>query len=173
MKTTQRRQSVATELEPAGRPIMPKDYGLHKDRKGMLRWSDIVKQLTNAKNYWICTTRADGRPHAMPVGGFWDDGAVVFGTGVGTLKARNLRANPNVVIHLESGNDVVILECVAKEGNAEELVKRLDAVCRKKYKMPATVMPESVMYVARPRVALAWRERDFPTSATRWKLATE
>jgi hemolysin-activating ACP:hemolysin acyltransferase len=150
---------------------MPKDYGLHKDRKGMLRWSDIVKQLTNARNYWICTTREDGRPHAMPVWGFWDDGAVVFGTGVGTLKARNLRANPNVVIHLESGNDVVILECVAKEGNAEELVKRLDAMCRKKYKMPATVMPESVMYVARPRVALAWRERDFPTSATRWKLA--
>jgi hypothetical protein len=57
---------------------------------------------------------------------------------------------------------------VAEEADYAALVKQLDPVCRKKYNMPAQVMPESVMYIARPRVALAWREKDFPKSATRW-----
>jgi PPOX class probable F420-dependent enzyme len=40
----------------------------------------------------LATVRADGRPHVQPV---WfvldDDGAVVFMTGAGTVKGRNLR----------------------------------------------------------------------------------
>ena len=40
----------------------------------------------------LATSRADGRPHAAPI---WydldDDGAVVFNTGVDTVKGRNLR----------------------------------------------------------------------------------
>ena len=40
----------------------------------------------------LATTRADGRPHAAPI---WydvdDDGAIVFNTGVDTVKGRNLR----------------------------------------------------------------------------------
>jgi PPOX class probable F420-dependent enzyme len=40
----------------------------------------------------LATSRADGRPHAAPI---WydldDDGAIVFNTGVGTVKGRNLR----------------------------------------------------------------------------------
>lgn len=157
--------------EPAvGRPIMPPLYSVSKDAKGLLRWNDVTDQISKSRNYWICTTRADGRPHAMPVWGFWLDGAVVFGTARDTLKARNLAANPNVVVHLESGDDVVILECVAEQNKSAALIKRLNPICRKKYKMPLMVVPESVLYIARPKVALAWREHDFPTSATRWKF---
>ena len=40
----------------------------------------------------LATSRADGRPHAAPI---WydldDDGAIVFNTGVDTVKGRNLR----------------------------------------------------------------------------------
>jgi PPOX class probable F420-dependent enzyme len=40
----------------------------------------------------LATTRADGRPHAAPI---WydldDDGAIVFNTGVDTVKGRNIR----------------------------------------------------------------------------------
>jgi pyridoxine/pyridoxamine 5'-phosphate oxidase len=40
----------------------------------------------------LATVRADGRPHAAPV---WydvdDDGSLVFNTGEGTVKGRNLR----------------------------------------------------------------------------------
>jgi len=30
------------------------------------------------------------------------------------------------------------------------------------------VVPESVVYSVRPRVVLAWTEKDFPNNATRW-----
>jgi len=32
------------------------------------------------------------------------------------------------------------------------------------------VMPEVVLYSVRPRVVLAWTEKDFPNNATRWEF---
>ena len=163
----------ATAKEPkAGRPIMPALYGMGKAKKGTMKWSDVDRRLTSSRNYRICTTRADGRPHAMPVWGFWFDGQVIFGTARATLKAKNIARNPNVVIHLESGDDAVILECAIEELELNDpgLRKRLDALSVKKYKMPLMIMPESIIYHARPKVVLAWREKDFPKSATRWVL---
>lgn len=156
----------------AGRPIMPALYGMDRAKTGTMKWAAVCRQLEQSRNYWICTTRADGRPHAMPVWGFWFDDAVVFGTGRETLKARNMARSPHVVVHLESGDDAVILECVVGELDLSEpnVRKRLDGVSRKKYRMPLYVTPESVIYQAHPKVVLAWREKDFPKSATRWVL---
>jgi hypothetical protein len=162
----------ARAKEPkAGRPIMPALYGM-KAKRGTMKWADVEKQLTDSHNYWICTTRADGRPHAMPVWGFYVDGAVFFGTGRTTLKAKNIARNPNIVVHLESGDDAVILECTVEEEPLTDagFRKRVDALSVKKYKMPLMVLPESVIYRARPKVVLAWREKDFPVSAARWVL---
>jgi len=173
MTTATATATKSTTKEPkAGRPIMPALYGLGKAKKGTLKWPDVGKQLADSRNYWICSTRADGRPHAMPVWGFRCDGHVLFGTGRTTLKAKNIGRNPNVVVHLESGDDVVILECSIEELplTDPQLRQRLDALSHKKYNMLLTMMPESVMYRARPKVVLAWREKDFPTSATRWTL---
>ncbi|HZM29591.1 MAG TPA: PPOX class F420-dependent oxidoreductase [Acidimicrobiales bacterium] len=50
----------------------------------------------------LATTRADGRPHAAPVWYDLDDGgAIVFNTGVNTVKGRNLRRTGRaaVVVH--------------------------------------------------------------------------
>ncbi len=118
------------------------------------------------------STRTDGRPHAMPVWGFYIDGAVFFGTGRETLKAKNMATNPNIVVHLESGDDAAILECTVAEQplTDPEFRKRINAISRKKYKMPLMEVPESTLYRARPKIVLAWREKDFPVSATRWVL---
>jgi hypothetical protein len=66
----------------------------------------------------------------------------------------------------------LFLECTVSELDVSEpsLRKRLDEASRKKYKMPLYVVPESVIYRAQPHVVLAWREKDFPESATRWVL---
>jgi general stress protein 26 len=56
-----------------------------------------------------------GRPHATPVSGVWIEGGFYFGTGTGSRKARNLAKNQHLVVHLESGDEVVILEGVAEE----------------------------------------------------------
>jgi len=153
-----------------GRPLMPEMYGIEKGEKGTMKWAEVCRKLEEARNYWVTTTRADGRPHAMPVWGFWMDGAVLFGTGRATLKARNLGRLPRAVVHLESGDDVVILECEVREADTsdEAFRKRVDQASRAKYKMPLMVMPETMLFRAVPKVALAWREKDFPRSATRF-----
>ena len=50
----------------------------------------------------VATVRADGRPHVAPV---WfavdDDGSLVFTTGAGTVKGRNLRRDPRVSISVD------------------------------------------------------------------------
>lgn len=162
----------AAKEPKTGRPIMPALYGMQKRKRGTMKWADVCKQLEKSKNYWICTTRADGRPHAMPVWGFFLDDHLFFSTGRTTLKARNIARDPNIVIHLESGDDAVIVECTVQEFPLTDKawVKRVDDLSKKKYKMGLMLIPESVMYRATPKVVLAWREKDFAVSGTRWVL---
>src|SRR3712207_802185 len=108
------RQQLVSQREPeAQRPHMP-GYGIHPAADGLLDWSQVTAQLEQARNYWVATTRPDGRPHAAPVWGVWLDGAFYFGTGRTSVKGRNLAANPALTVHLESGDDAVILEGVAE-----------------------------------------------------------
>src|SRR4051812_14559390 len=92
------------------RPSMPIGYGVAAGDEGQLPWSWVEREGTRSRNYWICTTRPDGRPHAMPVWGLWLEGAVVFSTDPQSAKARNFTDRPDAVIHLESGDEVVVLE---------------------------------------------------------------
>jgi hypothetical protein len=157
---------------PAGLPHVPASYGL-KARKTYLPFSHAETRLAESRNYWICTARPDGRPHSIPVWGFWIEGAVYFGTGRSSRKAQNLAHNPAVSIHLDSGDDVVILEGTAVEVDLNDKLtfKKLDAASRAKYKMPMTTVPrDSVVYCVRPRIVLAWTEKDFPKNATRWQF---
>jgi general stress protein 26 len=168
-------KSAKKAADPAGcrvgLPDAPPLYGL-KARKRYLPFIHAEKRLTNSRNYWICTTRPDGRPHAIPVWGFWLNGAFYFGTARSSRKARNLARNAAISVHLDSGDDVVIFEGTAVEVDLTDkpTFKRLDAASRAKYKMPLMVTPESVVYSVRPRVVLAWTEKDFPNNATRWKF---
>jgi hypothetical protein len=74
-------------------------------------------------------------------------------------------------VHLESGDDAVILECAAREITDAAEIAAIDAAYKKKYKTKLTEAPGTPYIVAmKPRVAFAWQERDFPVSATRWKF---
>ena len=44
--------------------------------------------------FFLATVRPDGRPHSAGVGAVWVDDALYFVSGPGTLKSRNLAANP-------------------------------------------------------------------------------
>jgi general stress protein 26 len=154
-----------------GLPHVPSMYGL-KARKEYLPFRHAEDRLMKSRNYWICTSRPDGRPHSIPVWGFWIDGALYFGTSRSSRKARNLAQNAAVSIHLDSGDDVVILEGTAVEVSLADTpaIKKLDSASRAKYKIPLMVTPEVVLYSVRPRVVLAWTEENFPNNATRWEF---
>jgi hypothetical protein len=85
----------------------------------------------------------------------------------GTRKARNVAQNPNVAVHPESGEDVVILEGVAEVVSDPDsgLVERLFASSMAKYGMGSRDVEGS--YVVRPRVVFAWSAGS-PITYTRW-----
>jgi pyridoxine/pyridoxamine 5'-phosphate oxidase len=155
---------------PAPTPVrMPAGYVPKGTRPKFLPWSWVTERLERSHNYWICTTRADGRPHAIPVWGVYVDDAIAFSTDPSSLKARNMKRNPLITVHLESGEEVVIVE-----GKVEKIKLRqsIDDAYNAKYKMRLSTFPESAgIYQLRPKIVLAWRERDFVTSSTRWQFS--
>jgi pyridoxine/pyridoxamine 5'-phosphate oxidase len=147
---------------------MPAGYGVPTDGSGAERlpWSEAERWLTESRNYWLATTRPDGRPHAAPVWGLWVDGTLVVSTGRDSRKGRNLAARPELVAHTESGDEVVILEGAVEE---IELTDELADAYEAKYAFRPTG-DLGVWYRLRPRVAQTWLERDFPHTATRWEF---
>jgi len=135
----------------------------------MLSWDRTNERLGDSRNYWIGTTRPDGRPHAAPVWGVWVAGALVFGTDPRSQKVRNIRSNSALTMHLESGDDVVIVEGVVEEADPV-LLAAADTAYREKYGMglEEAAGQEGVWYALRPNVAYAWQESDFAKSPTRW-----
>jgi hypothetical protein len=152
------------------RPQMQVGYGIATDSAGMLPWSWAAERLVASRSYWVCSTRADGRPHAMPVWGLWLAGAVLYSTDPESLKARNLAARPQVVVHLESGDDVVIVSGVVERLGPGDVPPTFVDAYEAKYghRVDATD-PAFGFYRVRPDYVLAWREADYPTSATRFR----
>lgn len=157
------------------RPNFTPAYGISQAPTGLLPWSHVTQRLAAARSYWLATVRPDGRPHVAPVWGAWVDDAFYFGTERPSVKARNLAANPALALHLESGDDVVILEGTAQVLPDPLAIPGLDAAFRAKYGMGAadagTDAPGAapIWYAFSPATALAWLESDFVTTATRWR----
>ena len=111
--------------------------------------------------------RRGREPNAAPVWGVWADGAVRFSTNPRSRKGLNLARDPRVVIHLDSGDDVVILHGEVEPYELEDSIA--DAYEAKYDYRPETPGAQGeAWYRLRPRIAHAWRERDFPRTATRF-----
>jgi len=129
----------------------------------MLEWSWAEERLATARNYWIGTVNGDGSPAAAPVWGVWIDGAVLFGTDPSSRKGRNLARDPRVVVHLESGDEVVIL--YGEIGREDLSPAAVDEYARK-----YDFRPENTenWFALSPARAVAWLESDYPRTATRF-----
>jgi general stress protein 26 len=76
-------------------------------------WEETCRALADAELFWICSVRADGRPHLTPLVAVWFEEALYFCTGDAEQKAVNLRGNPHVILMTgcngwEEGLDVVV-----------------------------------------------------------------
>ena len=164
-----KRTGGAGRVEPKpSRPHVP-GYGVPKNMKGVLPWSHVEERVPKSRNYWVATTRPDGRPHAVPVWGVWVDGTLYFGGGPDTRWSRNLAVNPQVAVHLESGDDVVILEGIVERitDPGHPVAARVDDAYEAKYRM----RHGTPFWVLRPRLVFAWN--NFPKNATRWVFDEE
>lgn len=147
---------MLSDVEVVGETLgLPKSYGTPTR---VLAWSEVEPLLREAPTYWLATTRPDGRPHAVPVDGVWQDDGLYFGGDPATVHVRNLRADPRAVVHTESGASPVIAEGTAQWHVAsEDEVRRLVEATRQKYGYAPP--PESYragVWHLRPHVVLAW-----------------
>lgn len=142
-------------------------YGLlpASDGSGLIPWSYVEERMETARNYWVVKASPEGEPHAAPVWGLWVDSAFYFAVEQGSKKARNLSENPRLVVHLESGDEVAILQGRGVRVDQPERLSFLDSICYDKYSVH---LGDSPTFVLRVETAFAWNEGDFPGSATRW-----
>ena len=155
------------------RPNMP-SYGIMPDvTDGMLSWGWVDERMEKSPNYWIATTRPDGRPHVVPVWGVWLENTLYFGSGRNSVKARNIANNHHTVVHLESGDETVIIEGILVESiESQDLKYTIDKAYAKKYP-PFDPSEEedtgdSIRYRLIPHKVMAWLEKDYPNTATYW-----
>jgi len=92
-----------------------------------------------------------------------------------TIKARNLAADPRAVVHLESGEDVVIVRGTAEDLGAPAAVPEVVAALSGKYTgegdrqyLPDADPDFDVVYAIRPQSAMMWRLADYEASQRRW-----
>jgi Pyridoxamine 5'-phosphate oxidase len=152
-----------TEAPRRSRPGFDPGYGISESEEGMLDWSWADERLAASRNYWIVTSAEDGAPSSAPVWGVWFEGAVYFGTNPRSRKGLNLARDPRVLVHLESGDEVVMLRGEVERAAVEDAVR--DA-----YEAKYGYRPGRELLRLRPRLALAWTEADYPNTATRFEF---
>src|ERR1700757_5547062 len=83
--------------------------------EGTMTWAEVAGRLAAARTYWLGSTTASGAPHAAPVWGVVTGETLYLYSERSTVKARNLAGDPRVVVHLESGEDVLIVRGTAED----------------------------------------------------------
>lgn len=147
-----------------------------------LEWSWVERKLITSSSYWLVTTKPDGGPHARPVWGVYHDGTIWFSTGRSSVKGRNLANDPRCVLHVESADDVVIVDGTAdlvanwNEVFSNELTAAVLGKYMEKYVMtedelsPEGELSDAALYRVWPRVVNAWLEGAYPTTQSHWTL---
>ena len=92
---------------------------------------------------WLATVHPDGRPHVMPLGVNWMDGAFYFSTGATTRKAKNLTHNPQCVITVATHDFDIVVEGTAMRVTDPALVARIARIYQAEG-WPATVSDDGI-----------------------------
>jgi hypothetical protein len=129
----------------------------------------------------VVTVSTEGRPHALPVWGVWDDGEgrFAFSCSPRARKARNLAGNPHAVVMTED-----TVECLSLEGRADSVsdeqrqAQWIERYLAKYQPMAPDLSAEFIRqhlmleFVPERAFAIIEREDEFSTRATRWVFQT-
>jgi len=162
------------QMHAAPRADKPRMFGGYLE-PAQLPWSWAEHRLAVARNYWIATTRRDGRPHTRPVWGIWMQEAFYFSTG--SLAAANIAHGSEITVHLESGDETVIVEGTVEEVADTSLIASFAQLYAEKYHWDVDAGDRP--YRVRLRVAFGWMSDGsgldkgalFHGTATRWTFS--
>lgn len=132
---------------------------------------------------WLATVRPDGRPHVMPLGALWLDGAFYFTSGPGTRKAKNLARNPHCTLTVAANEFDLVVEGDALKVRDEAKLKRIaeayarqgwkptvrDGAFYAEYSAPSDGPPPWDVYEVRPTTVFALGTAE-PYGATRFRF---
>ena len=155
------------------RPNIP-GYGPPDSKKGLFprKWAE--DRLKVSRQFWIATTRPDGRSHVMIVWALWMDGLLYFSTGRDSRKARNLARNPNSTMCTDNAAEGVILEGEVETERDVRRIREFIRLYEKKYKYKLGKMGERMLaledpvFFLRAKTGFGLWEKKFNTSATKW-----
>lgn len=142
------------------RPSLPKGYADNPITE--VTWEYVEEKLTNAKHYWMCSVRPDGRPHVVPRWAVYLDGKLYYDGSPETRHAKNILGNPNINVHLEDGQKAIILEGTSASVSkpSRELAERLAEAYKKYaeygYNPEPTQWDEGGLFIFTPRQCIAW-----------------
>ncbi|HEX4400157.1 MAG TPA: pyridoxamine 5'-phosphate oxidase family protein [Galbitalea sp.] len=138
-----------------------------------ITWAHVDAALCAARTIWIASAGARSG-HAAPVWFLWDGRRIVFSTGVGTRKGRDIAARPYVCLHLGDGDEVVIVEGRAEVLTDPVTLTQLEEKYAQKYVEPRVGIgaallggDQDTVYAVNPRRILAWSYGDV-TTRTEW-----
>jgi len=141
---------------------------------GLLPWAWATGQLVGSHDYWLVTVWPDGRPHAMPVWGVWDDDSLLFSSSGRSRKVRNLLTDPRCVVATQDTADPVVVEGVAETIVDPQELARVIGLMNAKYSTDYTVdfldPAVNATVRVRPRRAFGLLHDDFTGSPTRWRF---
>jgi PPOX class probable F420-dependent enzyme len=139
---------------------------------GLLDWSWAAERLSTARNYWVVTVWPDGRPHAMPVWGMWDDSTLWFTSSAQSRKVRNLRSDPRCCVTTEDASDPVIIEGRARIMTEAAVLRRVVDLMNAKYRTDIGVdfldPDQNATIGVSPDRVFSMRHSDFHGSPTKW-----
>ena len=143
-----------------------------------LGWDEVAERFAAARNWWVATAGPSG-PHAVPVWGVAVEGALCFYGDAGSVRSRNLAADPRVVLHLESGEQVLIVHGVARGLGPSSGAPEVVAAYRAKYTDPGDQgylpddpeMGDPAIVAVTAQRAMAWDLTSFFDSQRRWRSA--
>jgi nitroimidazol reductase NimA-like FMN-containing flavoprotein (pyridoxamine 5'-phosphate oxidase superfamily) len=161
-------KSSSTQAPIPSRPYMPGYNMMFQKDKGFLSWTWAVDHFSRARNYFLSTTRSDGRPHVMPVWGVWLNRSFYFSTGRRSRKSKNLSLNSHCVVCPENASKVVILEGTAREIGKGPLRGRFVTAYKKKYDWDMSDTKEPI-YEVRPQVIFGIAENS-EANPTSWRF---
>ncbi len=160
------------------RPEMPEGYGVPEEDNDLIDWVTVEARLVESAQFWMATTRPDGRPHVVPRWGVWLDGGLYYDGAPTTRHVLNLAGNPACTLHLEHGWEAVIIDGTSAPADSPglELGGRISAAMGAKYgekgysPAPDAWEGEAAGGLMRfvPNKAMAWF--DFPTDVTRFRF---
>jgi beta-lactamase superfamily II metal-dependent hydrolase len=141
------------------RPKFPEKWHVPNHPNLWITWEHANDKLAGEMVYWVSTATRLGRPHAVPVWGIWKQNRFYFETDPKSAKGRNLLNNQSLVVHVQDGNDTVILEGSARREKRKETLNQLrkDYVRKYQYTPDWSNEEDQIVFMIEPTIVHAWK----------------